>query len=848
MIDGDGALASYRIGPFVLFPEKRQLHQSGSAVNLSAKTVDLLAAMVREAGRMLSKEELFAAVWPGLRVDENNLSVHVSALRKVLGRDAITTNRGQGYRLNATVEAVAAPVPTPPLKNSLTNLPRRPTLMIGRDAELGEGLDTIRRSRLVTLTGPSGVGKTWLAVELGWRAAVEFPDGVWLSDLSPLRDPDGVAAAIATMLGLSLRGGRAPADEIAAAIAGKRMLLIIDNCEHLASAAASFIEALLPRSTVTVLATSQESLRVPGEEIIRLRPLAVPPAGAPDVLARRYDAVELFVARATAADRRFQLSIDNAEIVAQICRRLDGVPLAIEMAASRIPILGLDALLTGLDERLQLLSHGARHTADRQRSLRAAVEWSYGLLDEEERLAFRQVSIFAGSFSLDAANAVSGRDVRLKWQTADLLGRLIDKSIITTEGGGEPRYRVLETLRLFGKEQIESPAERDQLAERHASYYVKLFEMAEVHWEMTPDAIWRDRHAIDLDNARAALRWCIIAPGQSERAIALMGTAGRLWERLELLSQGRTLVEALLNRVTANTPPKMAARLYRVAGGLWLTADRKKSLELQLKAAELYRQQRLWEDVGAVMARVGSAYIFLNRLDEAEYSLTQAQEFLKKSGYVKSLCLTMNELGSLALLTGSPLLALNRYSNALDLAKILKDQRRRDLILINLAEIDFSVGRTDRAIVRVREAMNGLRASNQRAALGWASVNLATYLLAENDPVSARPAAIEALSLVRDDGGYWLRLSLQQWALIGAIEGRSDAAARLLGFVDSGIARSGEQRQPGEKRIHDKLLALLASSLTPDEIKNYTADGAGWDDAAAVDFAHRAVVDFGTIP
>ena len=357
--------------------------------------------------------------------------VQMTALRKALGDGEsgiryVSTIQGRGYRFIAPVshsKTSALQKAAPPLRlvgrdhpvrktserlsaaasettEPDTNLPQRLAAVIGRAAELAELQESIGRNRLVTLVGTDGIGKTRLAVELGWLSTGLFADGVWLIDLAPVTDPAVVTSATATVLGVALRDAEAPVQAIAAAIGKQRWLLIFDNCEHLIAAAAELIEALLERVPgLSVLATSQEILHVAAEQIYRLNPLALPPAAGSVAKIAGFGAVALFVERARAADRRFVLDAGNAAGVAEICRRLDGIPLALEMAAARLPLLGIEGLRARLDERLFMLTTGAHTAETRHRTLRNMVEWSLGLLDPADQRVFRRLAVFAGSFS-----------------------------------------------------------------------------------------------------------------------------------------------------------------------------------------------------------------------------------------------------------------------------------------------------------------------------------------------------------------------------------------------------------------------------------------------------------------
>jgi predicted ATPase len=493
--------------------------------------------MVR-AGQVVSRADLMAEVWPDTIVAENNLTVQIAALRQALGdgqdgAQYIVSMPGRGYRFVAPIlqsserndgpEAIAVNLPlADTLGDALkTNLPLPAHRIIDRESELAELEDSLRQHRLVTVVGSGGVGKTRLAVELGRRVLPRYPDGVWLVDLAPLSDPDLIASAAAAVLNLAAED--ATAETLARRIGRRELLLIFDNCEHLVDAVAKVVHILVSRAGhMTVLATSRESLRVGEEQIHALEPLALAPIGAAEIA--DYGAVSLFVERARLADRRFALTPENTQGVAEACRRLDGVPLALEMAAARLPLLGVDGLLSGLaEERLDLLRRDPRRSDGRHRSLRHVAAWSYGLLDEIDQKVFRRLAIFPGSFALDAPIAMVAPQGVDRWEAMDALWRLREKSLIVVEHGAPLRYRLLETLRLYAIEQLRAGGESDAVAEQHARHFADVLLRAEAEWEITPDPDWLTLYRPDLDDMRAAL--------DARRAWAAPDRAPACWAR-----------------------------------------------------------------------------------------------------------------------------------------------------------------------------------------------------------------------------------------------------------------------------------------------------------------------------
>jgi len=812
-------------------------------VALGGRAFDILAILLDRPNRLVTKNELLDLVWPGISVEENNLHVQMAALRRALGphQTLIQTIPGRGYRFagelvpsaDGRAMGLAEPAAPPPAEPTI---PAELAPLIGRDAELAELRALLQKHRLVTVTGPGGIGKTRLAIALGHAVMGDFPGGARLIDLAPLADGSLVEGAAVTALGLRLSERAVPVESIAAALKDRPTLLLFDNCEHLLASTAALVETLLKRCpAIAVVATSQEPLRIEAEATYRLDPLALPPREAREIA--QFGAVALFVRRVEAADRRFRLGADNTAAVADICRSLDGIPLALEMAAARVPALGVEGLHSRLGERLRLLNLGARTAEARHRTLRDTVAWSCDLLDEADRAVFRRLGVFAGGFSAESATAILTAEGADEWAIADSLSRLIDKSLVVTEPGEPPRYRQLETLRLFATEQLAALGEHDEFTRRHAVYFDRFFEAAYDDWEEADDAAWLARIAPELDNMRAALDWALATQGQQDLAISLAGSAALLWDKLSLLAEGRRYLERAEALIGPETPPAIAARLHRQIGNLWHTSDRPRALAALERAASLYRDLGDRLNLGAVLALIGLVRGFLGASAEATAALTEARGILANSGRRKSLLNVMNNLGVIAAMDGDMAAARDLFEEALQITRRAGARDGEILVLINLAEIEFNLGEIDAAVERTGAAVAYLRTTGQQADLGWALVNLGTYLLIAGRLAEAETAAREALRLVRPVGGFILRVCLQQWALLAASAGRLKDAARLAGFVDAGYEKAGETREPSEQRVYEDLQARLTAGLTPIQLAHLTAEGAAWTEKTAASHA-----------
>lgn len=832
-------------GPFQLVPWRRLL-RNGGKVALTSRALGVLSVLAERHSQIVSKSEILAEVWRDITVEDHNLMVQISVLRKILGPGVIATYPGRGYKLVGPVTWLQGTAP--PQAPFDSNLPKRRLALIGRQSELTELELQIVGHRLVTLTGTSGMGKTSVAIELGRQLDPLFPGGTRLIDLAPLTDPLVVASAAATALGVALGTADAPVTAIAAAIGTRRLLLIFDNCEHLVDAAAELIGALLDLAPgLSVLATSQETLRLADEQVYRLNPLALPPLADASPNSRMmlgkssasylkgFGAIELFVERACAADRHFKLAPTNAASVVEICRRLDGVPLALEMAAARVPLLGIEGLRAGLDERLRLLRGGRLLAESRHRTLQDMVEWSHSLLGMADQRVFRRLGILSGSFSLDAAIAVAGEATE-RWEIVDALGRLLDKSLVGIREGEPPRYRLIETLRLYALKKLDESGEKAAVAERHARYFMELLDRAHETRESVSDAEWLSSYRPEVDNVRSALDWAMADPGRGHVAVALAGPAALLWSMLALVAEGRRYTDRAVALIDKDMPLATVARLLKNAGRLWGASHRRRALALQEQSAALYRQIGDGLSLASVLTLIGHLHINLGQNDQAKKALSEAFEILSASGYNKSLLNVVSNLGNLASSMSEPDEARHHFGIALQLARSLRDPVQENLVLINVSVFEYGLGDIDRAIDQGQEAVRGLRAINHRSYLGWALCNLASYLIARDKFSAARAAAEEALTLVREDGGFVVRLCLQQWALLGAVCGRHSEAASLMGFVNAGYAKSGDIRQPAQRRIDDHLKALLESKLATDDIRYHGDAGALWNENEAVQF------------
>ena len=605
---------TFIFGSLRLIPAHRVLLEDGKPLRLGSRALDILITLVERAGETIRKDELIARTWPDTVVDEGALRVHVAALRKALGdgragKRYIANNPGRGYTFVAPVKR-EHPDAAPAEANEATavsNLPVPLTRIVGRDGVIATLTGQLARRRLLTIVGPGGIGKTTVAIAAAEAASPSFSDGVWFVGLASLADHDLVPSAISAVLGLALSGAN-PVSSLAAWLRDKRALILLDSCEHVISAVAPLAEAILKAaSDVRILVTSREPLRAEGEWLHRLASLELP-TGAVDLTAAealQYSAVQLFNERAMAAVDGFKIDDDQVSPVLEICRRLDGVPLALELAAARTDVFGVRELAAHLDDRFRLLTSGRRTALPRHQTLGATLDWSYDLLAEMESAVLRRLSVFAGHFSLDAALAVAG-DLPAPL-VVDHIANLVAKSLLVADlRDRAAQYRLLDTTRLYAFDKLRSAAELPGAALRQVEYYRAVFTHAEAESETLPQAEWLAIYSRHLDNVRAGLDWAFSPEGDPQIGVALTVAVLPLWVQLSLLGECRERVEralACLDSADAGTErPRMqlsAALGWSLMYGVGRAREAGPAWTTTLKLAESlhdtgYRLRALW--------------------------------------------------------------------------------------------------------------------------------------------------------------------------------------------------------------------------------------------------------------
>lgn len=570
-----------QFGEFRLDPASRLLTKQGSPVKIGARALDLLIVLASRAGSVVSKNELFAAVWPDTAIEESNLRVNIAALRKALGESGSPAGRissvpGRGYLFTGAVSRIAqnsAPA-TPDLLTepgggaaNATEIVVRLVRIFGRNEDVASLARDVTNKRLVTITGPGGIGKTSAALAVADRLTAAFEDGLLCLDLAAIEAGRLIAALLASHLRLS----SAQSDTLSVVVGhlrSRQMLVLFDNCEHVVGAVATVVSEILREAPgCHILATSREPLRVQGEFARRLAPLAFPAIDANLAFSqmRQYPAVQLLEERVRSCDSSCHLSADDIEAAVAICTKLDGLPLAIELAAARVPALGWSGVVSRLDRPFRILNKGFRTATARHQSLRSLIDWSYETLPEPERNTWMRLAVFRNGFDIEAAYAVANTGQEEDNDIVDVLHSLVEKSLVSVDLSGlEPKYHLLESLRLYAWERLSGSGEVDLVQRRHAEYWLRRSAAYGDNWIEMPSAEWLACFRDELSDVRAAIEWSFSASGDAELGIRLVAASAPLWFKLLLLPELTEHLERAISRVTPllSIPLSIVMRLH----------------------------------------------------------------------------------------------------------------------------------------------------------------------------------------------------------------------------------------------------------------------------------------------
>jgi len=705
----------------------------------------------------------------------------------------------RGLRHGSDTHSVTIGTLRPPVSAIPNNLPTPLTSFVGRSRERAEVRNLLGSGRLITVLGSGGSGKTRLAVQIAKEVLGGFPDGVWLTELDALADPALVPQQVAHSLGVQEGAGASVTTSVVAHLADASALLVLDNCEHVAASAATLAAAILRGAPgVRILATSREALGVPGEISWRIPMLSVPDtrtaAGRTKEVVARYEAVRLFVTRAQAVQPAFALSDKNAEAVAQVCHRLDGIPLAIELAAVRVKVLPVEQILTRLQNRFALLTGGNRTALPRQQTLRAAVDWSYELLSDQERKLLNRIAVFAGGFGLDSAESVCAWNGLESNDVLDLLSPLVDKSLVVpNEIDGLARYTMLETIRDYAAERLESAGELEAQGKRHAAYFLDLALQAEPELQGPEQSAWFAALGQEHENLRHAIRW-YLARRDAPKALRLVGALWRFWWTRGNFEEGRrTLAEALALDSGAEPGVERAKALYALAALAGMQAD------------------------------------FATADRALEESLAIARALDDKPGIANALF----EQGNLANEREDLPRAAERYEEALALRRAIGDRRGESLALHNLAVVAESRGEAAKARALFEEALVLHRSLGNATMEAYTLNGLSDVALHVGDLEAARAYLERGLAMQRELGNrQGVAFSLRQLGDIATRRGDGDGARGYLAEALMVFDEIGAT--PGLLDTVDAVAGFAALLGSAESALVLAAAGGAWRRAAAV--------------
>jgi predicted ATPase/DNA-binding XRE family transcriptional regulator len=681
------------------------------------------------------------------------------------------------------------------------NLPVPLTSFVGRRNELIDLTRLLAGARLLTLVGAGGVGKTRLAVELARRSAAGYPGGAWFVDLAPLAGEAQLAPAAAAALALRDAPDRPPLEALVEYLRRRTLLLVLDNCEHVVDGCARFVDALLrdcPR--LTILASSREMLGVPGEAARRVPSLSLPDPGKPRPVGEltRYEAISLFAERARLVRADFAVTEANVAAVLEICRRLDGIPLALELAAARVRILPAEQIAARLHDRFRLLTGGSRTAPHRHHTLRTLVDWSYDLLADAERSVLRRLAVFSGGWALDAAEAVCAVDPIEPHQVLDALTSLVDKSLVQAEAlEGDERYRLLETIRQYAEERLLEAGEAAGVRARHRDWYLALAERVAPELTTHRQERWYRRLAADHDNLRAAIAWCRADPNGAEAELRLAAAMAHFWRVQGHPREGRERLTAALQRAP-RAPTRARALALAWSGHLTHTlGEPRHGRELGEEAVRVARELGDSRVLAFALRTLGTTLAFgLGQTDQGKAFLEEGLATARGCGDLWDAATGLLDLGMLAFALGEPARSRELLEEGLALGREAGDGVTIAHLLCALGQLALRRSEVESARVSYDEALAISLSIGEQVARDLALCGIGDVARLAGDDLAARDRYRESLRVASDTGSGrgGINLVLARVAGVEARLGRPERAARLFGHLD-GLGRGASQRQ-----------------------------------------------------
>ena len=810
----------FDIGALRLDADARVLTHGGAPVALGARGVAVLAALVRRAGEPVPKGDIMDAAWPGLVVEEANLAVQISAIRRALacvpgGDGWIETLARRGYRFVGPVAAIAARAPAAPVLSdrTRTNLPQVLTSFVGREREIAEIKRLLPTARLLTLTGTGGIGKTRLALQAAAEVLEAYRDGIWFVDLAPLLDPALVPSALAQVLGVKESPGQPLLSTLCTHLRGKELLLIFDNCEHVLGASADLVDTLLRDTAhVSVIATSRESLRVATEQTYPLGVLPLPDPKADAARIGRADAVQLFVDRARQQRPRFDLEETRARAVAEICVRLDGIPLALELAAARTAVLPVEDILRLLDQRFRLLTRGSGDWP-RHQTLRAMIDWSYELLDDAEQQLFARLSVFAGGWTPAAAQEICAGDPIAKDDVVYLLIALIEKSLVVTDEDGD-RYRMLETVREYAREKLNESGNAEAASEQHRDHFLALAEEADPKLLGPEQAEWLARLDDEHDNMRAALACSVLATGNAE-GLRLCFALQRFWLTRGYIVEGADWCSRVLAKSDPAEQTPERAKVINVAGKLaYYQSDYSQARAQYEKSLAIWRHLSDRNGIGNALNNLGILVREQGDLSGARALSEESLAILREQGDQRGMIGPLFNLGMVAHDQGDLASARTRSEEGLAIARALGDRSVVAMVLGYLGQVMNTQGEYAAARTHLDESLAILRELGEKTGTATSLGTLGNMALDQGDYREAAAFFSESLK-IRQALGYLrgVAYSLEGLASVAAGQGAALPAARILAAAERLREDVGSPPAANERPGFDRRVATVQEAI-----------------------------------
>lgn len=861
----------YEFGRFRIDVEERLLFCEGTRQKLTSKAFDMLVVLVESQGRLLPKEDLMEKVWPDSFVEENNLAQCISSLRRALGESAegnkyIETVPRHGYRFTAEVrvftdededskrqaaesktkaEAVQEPYAPLVVGDTVldaaiissraevypTNLPVPLTPFVGRKAEIASVERLLKRGdvRLLTLTGPGGTGKSRLALKVADKLHGDFPDGVFFIALEPITDSNLVASVIAQTLGVKESGDVPLADALKNYLRAKRMLLILDNFEHVVPAAPLVASILMNAPGIVFLVTSRAVLHLSGEYEFQVPPLHLPDLESlPPVSDLMHcSAVALFTQRAMAAKSDFSLTDRNARAVAEICTRLDGLPLAIELAAARIKLLPPQAMLVRLESPFKFLTGGARDVPARQRTMHETIRWSYDLLDKPEQSLFRRLAVFIGGFTLEAAEAICNAESGCGIEIHDGVASLVDKSLLQQieQAGGEPRFVMLETIREYGLECLKAAGEKEIFRQRHARFSLQLAERAEPELGSAEQPVWLAYLEQEHDNFRAALQWAL-EEGQQEVSLRLAAALWWFWYLHGHYREGREWLDKVL-AVGNDQRTTYRSRALIGAGGLaFLQCEYSSSEKLLNEGLALARELVDRESIATSLQLLGSCAReqgdYNRAIELHQESLQLWRELDNKRGVARSL----NYIGFASWLQGDFEKTATVCEETLGLFRAMGDKEGIIWSLLNMSAVMYYREKHDEAVSLCNESLALSESIGYKEGIAW-SLNIWGNIERRRKQFEPSKTMLrESLELHYELQDRWRVASvLESLAAIAFEREKPERSARLLGAAEALRAAVGTPLPPVDHEDLDRYLKMARATLGEEKFTTLWREG-----------------------